>query len=162
MFLIIFKKKECWSLLSDFLELNSLVNVILVGDLNITLFPNEKKGGLRGKDHLHDTVEEIIQVWDLIDFKPKLGHFTWSNHRVGVASISARLDRFLVHSSMLDGKNIISSKILPNLMSDHHPISLLIEKEEALGSIPFRFFPLWIEQVGFTYIVSQDCVGCGA
>ena len=98
---------------------------------------NEKKGSLRGKDHLHDSVEEIIQVWDLINFKPKLGCFTWSNHRVGAASICDRIDQFLVHSTLLDGKTIISSRILPKLMSDHHPITLLFEKEEALGPIPF-------------------------
>ena len=132
----------------------SLVNVILARYLNIMLSLNEKKGRMRGKDHLHDAVEEIIQVWDLMDFKPKFGRFTQSNHRVGAASIFARLYRFLVQSSLLDGKNIIFSKILPKLMPDHHPISLLVEKEEALGPIPFQFFPLWIERVGFMDIVS--------
>ena len=102
----------------------------------------KKKGGLHGKDHMQDTVEDLIQVWDLNDLKPKLGRFTWSNHRVGVASISASLDQFLVHSNLMDGKSIISSKILPKLTLDHHPISLLFEKEEDLEPIPFRFNPL--------------------
>ena len=148
------EKKVCWKLLTDFLEVNSLENIIIVGGLNISLTPNEKKGGQRGKDFMHDTVEELIQVWDLIDLKPKLGRFTWSNHRVGATSISARLDLFLVHNSLLDGKSIISSKILPKLMSNHPPISLLFEKEEELGPIPFRFSPLWIERDGFMDIVS--------
>ena len=106
---------------------------------------------------MHDTVEELIQVWDLIDLKPKLRHFTWSNHRVGAASISTRFDRFPVHNSLLDGKTIISTKILPKLMSDHHPISLLFEKEEELGPIPFKFNPLWIERFGFMDIVMHAC-----
>ena len=59
---IIWEKKECWESLSDFLELNSLANIIIAGDLNITLAPNEKKGGLRGKDHMQDTMEDLIQV----------------------------------------------------------------------------------------------------
>ena len=63
---------------------------------------------MHGKDHLQDTVDELIQIWDLIDLKPKLGHFTWSNHRVGAASILARLDQLLVHNSLMDGKSIIS------------------------------------------------------
>ena len=37
------EKKECWLSLSNFLVLNSLANIILVGDLNITLAQNEKK-----------------------------------------------------------------------------------------------------------------------
>ena len=65
--------------------------------------------------------------------------FTWSNQRVGATSIFSRLEWFLAHSSLLDGNLIISSKIIPKLSSDHHPIALLFEKEEELGPIPFQF-----------------------
>ena len=37
------EKRECWSSLTDFLVSNSPVNIILVGDLNISLAPNEKR-----------------------------------------------------------------------------------------------------------------------
>ena len=47
-----YMEKKCWHSLSDFLEHISQANIILAGDLNITLSPNEKKGGLRGKDHM--------------------------------------------------------------------------------------------------------------
>ena len=104
---------------------------------------------------MHDLVEELIQDWSLIDLKPKQGRFMWSNNRVGVACISAILDRFLVHSSLIDEKTIISTKNLPKLSSDHHPISLLFEKEEELGPISFRFNPLWIERDKFLDIVSH-------
>ena len=143
---ITLKKKDCWKSLSVFSESNSLVNIIVAGDLNITLAPNEeKKRGPRGKDHLHDMVEELIQVYDLIDLKPKLRHFTWSNNKVGSTNIVPHLDRFLVHSSLMDGNFIISLKKFPKLTSYHHPISLLFEKEYDLGPIPFRFIPLWID-----------------
>ena len=77
------EKKECWQSISDFLELHSPANIIIAGDLNINLALNEKKGGLCGKDYMQDAVENLIQDWDLSDLKPKLGRFTWSNHRVG-------------------------------------------------------------------------------
>ena len=98
-------------------------------------------------------MEYLIRDWDLIDLKPKTGCFTWSNHRVGFASILSRLDRFLVHSTLMDGK-IISSKILPKLTLDHHPISPSFDFEENLGPIPFIFNPIWIERAGFMDIVS--------
>ena len=91
---------------------------------------NENKGGIRGKDYMQDSVEELTQLWELIDLKPKTGCFTWSNQRFGATSIFARLDRFLVQSSLLDGNQLIYSKILPKLSSDHHPIALVFEKEE--------------------------------
>ena len=103
---------------------------------------------------MRDRVDDLIQSCDLIDIKPKLGCFTWSNHKVGATSISAKLDRFLVHIPLIDGKSIVSTKILPTLSSDHHPISLLFEKEEELGPIPFRFSPLWIKRVRFVEVVT--------
>ena len=109
------EKKECWLLISKFLELNSPSNIILASDLNITLAPNENKGGMCGRDHLQETVEELILDWDSNDLKLKSGRFTWSNHRVGAANIFARLDHFLVHSYLLDGKSILFTKILPKI-----------------------------------------------
>ena len=74
----------------------SLANIIIADDLNITLALNEKKGGIHGKYHMQGSVEELIQLWELIDLKPKTRHFMWSNQRVGCARIFARLDQFLV------------------------------------------------------------------
>ena len=74
---------------------------------------------------------------------------------MGVAIFSAQLDRFLVQISLLDGNILISTKILPKLTFDSHPISLLLEEEENLGPIPFRFSPIWIERDGFWETVSQ-------
>ena len=39
------EKQSCWKSLSYFLEVNSLVNLVLVGDLNIYMLPSEKKVG---------------------------------------------------------------------------------------------------------------------
>ena len=74
----------------------------------------------------------------------------------GALAFFARLDCFLVHSSLLDSKFIISTEILPKLVSDHHPITLQFEIEEELGPIPFKFNPLWLECDGFMDIVSQE------
>ena len=100
-------------------------------------------------------MEELIHLCDLNDIKPKAGRFTWSNNRVGLANIFAHIERFLVHSNLLDEKAIISSKILPKISSDHHPISLLFENDEDLGPIPFRFSSLWTERDGFLETIHQ-------
>ena len=94
-------------------------------------------------------MEDLIQQWDLLDFIPVKGLYTWSNNRVGEDHISACLDRFLVQGALLMNKKIITTKILPKLTSDHKPIHLVLEDEEYLGPIPFRFSPLWIERDGF-------------
>ena len=50
---------------------------------------------------------------------------------------------------------MMSTKIIPKLASDHHPITLQFEIEDELGPIPFRFSPLWIEHEGFMNTVFQ-------
>jgi hypothetical protein len=145
-------------------------NIILAGDLNLVFEPKEKRGGNSGRDQMLPFVEELVHQWDLLDFKPSKGLYTWTNNRVGVDHISARLDRFLIQSSFLQERRIISSKILPKLTSDHKPILLNLEEEENMGPIPFRFSPLWIEKEGFletvqlslvlsSFRVSKLCVG---
>ena len=62
--------------LSDFIVVNSISNIMIDGDLNITLDSKEKKGGNSGRDPMLKTVENLITLWDLIDFKPKKGRYT--------------------------------------------------------------------------------------
>ena len=113
----------------------------------------EKSGSVYGKDPMLKIVDNFILAWEMIDFKPKRGSFTWSNNRLGAANILARLNRFLVQSSMLLDKNVISSSILPKITSDHKPILLQFEDEEDLGPIPFQFSLLWKDNDGFMSIV---------
>ena len=142
------EKWECWYTLVAFLEQSSPSNIILSGDLNIVLKAKEKRGGSSIRDPLLAKVEEISQLWDLLDFSPIRGIYTWSNNRVGLDHIFARLDRFLVQSSIMMNKKI-TTKILRKLSSDHKPIQLHLEDEDDLGPLPFRFSPLWIERDGF-------------
>ena len=99
-------------------------------------------------------VDSLIHAYDLLNLNPKKGCFTWTNNRLGLARISARLDRFLVQSSLLDF-GVLSSTIMPKLTSDHHSIALLLEREENFGPLPFRFNPLWAKRDGFGELISQ-------
>jgi hypothetical protein len=115
----------------------------------------EKKRGEEGPARINMiyVVEDMIQQWDLMDFKPRKGLYTWTNNRTGEEHISARLDRFLVQSTLLMERKLISTAILPKLTSDHKPILLSLEEEEILGPILFRFSPLWKEKSGFAETV---------
>eukprot|EP00253_Pinus_taeda_P021422 PITA_21422 len=112
------------------------------GDLNIILDPKEKQGRSSSKDPFLSTVENLIQLWDLVAFKPVKGGYTWTNNRIGEHHILARLDKFLTSSSIMMDNRIVFSKILPKLTSNHKPILLCIKEEEDLGPLPFRFNPL--------------------
>lgn len=70
------EKKECWKTLSDYLEHLNPTNIVIGGDLNIILDPKERRGGSSSRDPFLSTVENLIQLWDLVDFKPVKGAYT--------------------------------------------------------------------------------------
>ena len=153
------EKRICWETLQDFLQKNELDNIILGGDLNVTLIQEEKRGGSIVRDPAKEWVEDIITAWELIDIKPIKGHYTWSNKRLGPGHITARLDRFLVQSSYLTlGFNAVA-EILPHSASDNKLIWLEFKSEQGKGPIPFRFNPSWIQDKDFLKIVSSMWTG---
>ena len=146
-------KKNCWDLIRESLNSHQLGNIVLDGDLNVTLSLREKKGGSIVRDPIREWVEDIIMEWYIDDIKPSCGKFTWSNKRIGSGHIVARLNRFLIQNSFLIlGLNVVS-KILPFSASDHKPILLELSKDTNLGPVPFRFSPSWIQQEGFQDLV---------
>ena len=148
-------KKICQNLLREERN-NQQGNVILAGDLNVILSKDEKRGGSLVRDPIREIVDETILEWDLMDIKPSIGKYTWSNKRIGPGHIAARLDRFLVQDTfLLLGLNL-SSKILPFGGSGHKPILLEMEMDKNLGLIPFRFNPMWATQPEFLKIVADS------
>lgn len=148
-------KKSCWETLRDFLQQNVPDNIILGGDLNLTLSANEKKGGSIIRDQAREWVEDLMSTWELEDIKPVKGKYTWSNKRVGPGHIATRLDRFLVQSSFLVLGLNPDSTILPHSVSDHKPISLSRTTDNNLGPIPFRFNPRWIQEKSYPALVAK-------
>jgi ribonuclease HI/exonuclease III len=147
------EKKDCWDSIHLFLNSHHTENLVMAGDLNVTLSTAEKKGGSIVRDPSREWVEDLIADWELEDIPPTNGKFTWSNKRVGPGHIAARLDRFLLQSSFLTLGLRASSKLLPHYTSDHKPIALSIRPSAALGPIPFKFSPLWPAQSDFFSLV---------
>jgi exonuclease III len=138
---LINEKKDCWDSLALFLNQRNTVNLIVAGDLNVTLSQAEKKGGSIVRDPAREWVEDLISDWELEDITPTNGKFTWSNRRLGPGHIAARLDRFLVQSSFLSLGLIATSKVLPHSTSDHKPVSLSLFPPSTLGPLPFQILP---------------------
>ena len=77
----------------------------MVGDLNLVIDPKEKRGGNSGRDQMIPLVEELILHWDLLDFKPKRGLYTWNLCRHGIEFFQKHLYRI-----PSNGKNMICGK----------------------------------------------------
>ena len=123
------EKQFCWTNLNDHMSTSELDNIVIVGDLNLTLSSEEKRGGNIVRDPAREWVEDIISDWGLEDIKPIRGKFTWTNKRLGPGHIAARLDRFLVQQSLHVQGFDLTSAILSFSASDHKPIFLSFVKD---------------------------------
>ena len=132
-----------------------LENIIIAGDLNLTLHSSEKRGGSAVRDPARKWVEDLMQDWDLLDIKPSSGKFSWSNKRVGPGHIATRLDIFFIQSSFLLLGLEPRMHILASSVSDHKPVKLELLAHLDLGPIPFRFSPLWVKEPIFMQIVKD-------
>ena len=77
------EKIICWDSLNSYLSMHNHVNIIIPGDLNVTLAAEGKKGGSPVRDPSREWVEDIILDWELEDINPSHGKFTWTNKRRG-------------------------------------------------------------------------------
>ena len=67
-------------------------NVILGGDLNLTLFEKENSGKLARWDNLSPFFATLFESKELVDVQPLKLTPTWRNNRSGDQTISKRLD----------------------------------------------------------------------
>lgn len=85
-------------------ELRNLKNIVsgvwvVVGDFNVTINPDERKGKTSHKKEMEE-FNEVINDWELIDSPLHGRKFTWSNKRRSPSM--ARLDRVCFNSDWED------------------------------------------------------------
>jgi len=113
------EKSECWESLLGIKDTGYYHNCIIVGNFNTNLQLREKRGGYIVRNPSRKNMEDLISTLDLFDVQPSKGNFTWNNIRVGPGHIEARLDHFLIHSSLLILHYDISSYIIMWASSNH-------------------------------------------
>ncbi|XVF65903.1 hypothetical protein PTKIN_Ptkin09bG0288100 [Pterospermum kingtungense] len=123
----------------------------LGGDFNVVRTPEEKRGESVNTRALYD-FSNFIEGLGLVDLPLLGGVFTWSSNRK--APSFSRLDRFLLDPEFLLKFPELKQKRWPRSISDHHPISLGVEKVDW-GPKPFKFFNYWLEHDGYHEIVAQ-------
>ena len=76
--------------------------LVFGGDLNFSLGLSEIWGDRAHVDVLSDFFFNLLDGLGLVDITPLVSIPTWSNRRVGVESISKRLDILLLSADFLD------------------------------------------------------------
>lgn len=102
----------------------TLDSLILVGDLNCTIWMNDIWGGSGKVDSIVEQIKDIIANFNLVDICPPCISPTWDNGRMGDGHVAKRLDRFLLREHLIEILGTIQSGIINNFISYHRPIIL--------------------------------------
>ena len=79
----------------------SIPNLVLGGDLNLTLYSSEIWGKKASPDPLTQHFLSLFYSVGLVDLVPQYVGPTWRNGRVGEEGVSKRLDHFLISASII-------------------------------------------------------------
>ncbi|MQL87437.1 hypothetical protein Taro_019969 [Colocasia esculenta] len=118
------------------------------GDFNCVTNGSEKKGGALARPTAMLDFNSFISAAGLLDAGFVGQPFTWSNNRVGHASVKARLDRILVNSLWNTSFPGLCVKHLPRGPSDHAPLLLNFVPYNSKAS-RFIFQKMWTTHENF-------------
>ena len=105
----------------------STTKIIIAGDWNCSLFPNDKSGGLPWKEtNYRNSIVDLMEKLDLVDIYRKLHPnakaFTYESESL---KIKSRIDYFLVSNTI--ALNVKRAEIRPSIAPDHEAIFLSFE-----------------------------------
>ena len=127
----------------------STPNLVLGGDLNITLYASEIWGKKASSNPLSHYFLSLFDSVGLVDLAPQETGPTWQNGRAGEHGISKRLDRFLISSSLIPSLDVHRVWTHCANLSDHFPICLEWDKNKGYVNYPFKFNHSWLNDPDF-------------
>ncbi|KAF7152227.1 hypothetical protein RHSIM_Rhsim01G0161700 [Rhododendron simsii] len=142
------------SLFDHIRSLNS--EVMIWGDFNDVLDPNEKRGGIQRDRGSLVRFQSFLEDCGLADLGFTGYPFTWRNNRQGDEFIESRLDRVLVSSQWYLQYNQASVEHLDCVGSDHKALLLKTMVGGKRRATPFRFDARWFEYEEVQAIVQHQ------
>lgn len=154
-------KKVCWVTVygpphddkkEEFLtEMASLCSdqslpLLIGGDFNILRFSSEKNKTFRG-NKFTDMFNLIINSHDLREISMSGGKYTWSNNQADPTL--ERLDRILINEKWELQFPLTNLRKIPRFLSDHNPLILCTEQEQATKKKAFCFETSWLKHHDF-------------
>ena len=111
------RREELWEDLRQLHGTFDSAPMLIGGDFNVTLWPDDRPDGGGGRDPGSSQFREVLALLGLADMGPQDRRYTWN----GPASQS-RLDRFLCSTELLALCPLAEVSALPRPLSDHTPI----------------------------------------
>ena len=131
-----YDRKSFWEKLKDARALE-FQNLILRGDLNLTMSSNEVWGKNARAHSLAPYFRHMFEQKGPVDVAPIKISPTWRNKRSGDHAVSKRLDKFLVLENLIGINLIIKASVEIGGNSNHNPIVLTINTPIKKPPPPF-------------------------
>jgi len=145
-------KKKNWETLANS-GLLSAENLIIVGDLNITLSAEEMWGSTSFSVSLADQLKSIFNLKNLVDIRLDRMVPTWCNGRQGSQAISKRLDRCIIAENLTISRDYYRPWVEFLFISDHAPIVFQMDTASVNKIYLFKFNPFWSKDDEFKCLV---------
>lgn len=128
---------------------------MIAGNLNVTLSFDECWGCCRKKDPLAERIKFELLNKNLVDIAPSEMKPTWDNGRTEKAYIAKRIDRFLVHVSIIDKLGMPFATVGSAFVSDHRQILLTLREKGFKKGYPFKFNRTYLEDPAFNDLITN-------
>ena len=130
-------------------------NLIVGGDLNLTMGASETWGKWAALDPLTSHFKLLFYSVGLVDIAPPSAGPTWRNGMIGDEGISKRLDHFLIASSLIPSLLVHRVWTHHSDISDHYPVYFEWNKSVGNCNYPFKFNRAWLKDPDFISWVSD-------
>ena len=131
----------------------SLPNLIMAGDLNLTLNASDIWGSKAHPDPLGPYFSKLFSDHHLVDVAPSCAGPTWRNGRIGEDGISKRIDRFLLSDQLVSSLPRYRVWAHRCGISDHFPILLDWKDDQSPVAFPFKFNQSWLDNEDFIQMI---------
>nr|XP_027090500.1 uncharacterized protein LOC113711541 [Coffea arabica] len=125
----------------------------VVGDFNLTLSADEKRGGRRFQPTKGLELSRFMYDGEVFDAGFTGPTFTWCNNRLERARIWKRLDRVLVNMACLEFSLSVSVSHLVRAPSDHAPLLISFTPRANIRCRSFRFLNIWPARRDFLDVI---------
>ncbi|XP_071917049.1 uncharacterized protein [Coffea arabica] len=128
----------------------------LVGDFNVIVNGEEKRGGLPFRPTEGLEFLNFMSLVEVCDAGFSGSRFTWCNNRQGSAQVWKRLDRLLLNSIATRMANSVLIQHLGRDPSDHSPLLLSTSTRLDNKPKPFCFLKVWTSKEGFLDVINDS------
>jgi exonuclease III len=143
------KTKELWDQIFAFVNENSGMPVLCMGDLNELMYPHDKSNVNYVNYARMQLFCSLVKKCGLFDLGYNGPAYTWCNKRYSSKPLYERLDRFLANAewcNLYPNANIYN---LPILQGDHAPILAILHSKYKKPTYHFKFENWWLLEDDF-------------